>query len=373
MVDTFALKYRPKTFKDFVGQQVTIAILAKMVNLNKVPTALMFDGPQGIGKTSAGRVLGAALNCEEPNTPCGVCASCEAVFSGNSLVVREIDGSTNGLIADIRALKEELLYSPSGLHRVVLVDEAHGMSRAASDAFLKTLEEPPEGTTFVILSTEPHKILDTIQSRCMRFSFKRVHPKDIKKSLVSICASEDLHIKNELVDYISNNCNGIVRDAYNMLNQVALSDITSVSEFEEFSGRRDYGVALVEAICFKSHQECLNLCEEFYSQLSNSDRIYSLLTETFRDLLVLRNQGSLGFTGEPLVRRYELAKKLTSLKIVNALKILWDFKIKFQAKNELINTELLIVMLSELFKDTKEADSTIDSMLSIEQLMSLIS
>src|SRR6187397_78319 len=243
-----ALKYRPRTFDDLVGQVSVQVILREMVKRDAVPSALLFDGVRGSGKTTSARILAASLNCEADSRPCGVCPSCKSIFDGSSLDVQEIDAASNGLVSDIRALVEQVLYSTGGRYRVVLLDECHSMSREAMNALLKTLEEPPPSTVFVLLTTEPSKILDTIVSRCMKFTFRRISVADIVGRLEWICAQEDLAVEPALIRAIAERADGGMRDAVMTLDQVVRVQVSTADRFDELFGESDFAPALVTAM-----------------------------------------------------------------------------------------------------------------------------
>jgi DNA polymerase-3 subunit gamma/tau len=202
MTLNLARRYRPQTFDEMVGQKHIRPILKRLVvNQEKLPPVLLFAGTRGTGKTTAARIIAKALNCtpEPPldpnaNRPCNECPSCLAVTIGNSLDVLEVDAASNGGVAEIRKIKDMVGYAVGGQWRVVLLDEAHSMSKEAFNALLKVLEEPPPQTLFVLLTTEPGKIIDTIVSRSMSFDFRRVTVADIVERLKFIAANENIQV-----------------------------------------------------------------------------------------------------------------------------------------------------------------------------------
>ena len=183
-----ARKWRPQTFDQVVGQAQVTQTLKNAIELDRVAHALLFTGSRGIGKTSCARILAKALNCDEgPTTqPCGVCPACEQITTGRSVDVFEIDGASNNSVEQVRELRESVKFLPSnGRRKVYIIDEVHMLSTSAFNALLKTLEEPPAHVLFIFATTEPHKIPDTIHSRCQRYDFKRIPEPQIVAALSS--------------------------------------------------------------------------------------------------------------------------------------------------------------------------------------------
>ena len=178
----FARKWRPQKFSDLVGQEHVTATLTAAIEKNRIAHAYIFSGTRGVGKTTTARILARALNCDKGPTvnPCGECPACKSIIGGASVDVQEIDGASNNSVDDIRQLRENVSYSAmAGKYRVYVIDEVHMLSKAAFNALLKTLEEPPPNVIFIFATTEPHKIPATIHSRCQRYDFKRISAEQI--------------------------------------------------------------------------------------------------------------------------------------------------------------------------------------------------
>jgi DNA polymerase-3 subunit gamma/tau len=218
-----ALKYRPATFADVISQDHVTRTLSNALERGRTAHAYLFAGPRGSGKTTTARLLARALNCDRgvSGEPCGECDNCRAIASGRSLDVIEIDAASNRGIDDIKELREAVKYAPAqGRYKVYIVDEVHQLSKDAFNALLKTLEEPPRGVVFVLATTEPHKILPTILSRCQRFDFRPIPLDAIRARLSSIAEREGLELDERAEFAIAKKADGSLRDALSLLDQV---------------------------------------------------------------------------------------------------------------------------------------------------------
>ena len=219
----FYRKWRPQTFAEVVGQETTTRTLVNALNSGRVSHAYLFCGPRGTGKTSTGRILAKAVNCltNGQGEPCNTCIICQSVTEGKALDVIEIDAASNRGIDDIRELRERVNYAPNqARYKVYIIDEVHMLSKDASNALLKTLEEPPSHVIFVLATTEAHKVLPTILSRCQRFNFRRLSRADVAAKLTRICQAENIDIDQEGLQLIAKSTTGSLRDAENLLEQL---------------------------------------------------------------------------------------------------------------------------------------------------------
>ncbi len=221
-----ARKYRPTRFEDLVGQSHVTETLQNAIRLDRLAHAYLFSGPRGVGKTTAARILAKAINCETPlpqrdgSEPCGTCDSCQSFAQGRSLNIIEIDAASNNKVDDIRDLRETVRIPPQGARKkVYIVDEVHMLSTSAFNALLKTLEEPPPYALFIFATTEPHKVLPTILSRCQRFDFRRIRIEDAVQRLREICEAESVTADEEALALIARKGDGALRDTLSAFDQ----------------------------------------------------------------------------------------------------------------------------------------------------------
>lgn len=336
MTDTLALVYRPRVFADVIGQRSVSVILTRMVERNKVPTALLFTGSRGCGKTSTARILAAALNCTmtESSDPCGECVSCKSVYDGTSLDVLEIDAASNGLVADIRQLREHILYAVGGRRRVVLLDEAHGLSKEGFDALLKTLEEPPPDTVFVLLTTEPGRIPETVLSRCMEFVFRRVPIGDIVLRLTKICEYENLPVDSDLLSVVAERADGGLRDAIMLLDQLTRVGVSTLAEYLEIMDETDCAPVLLTAMVEGDASLVYQLLDEEMYRRGDPAVVLSALVSVLRDVVVLSGGGTLSSQGERLASRVRLTQVISPQLALSSLRVLWDLKSRTRAGDD---------------------------------------
>ena len=285
-------KWRPKTFADVIGQSHITETLRRQVAEGRTSHAYLFTGTRGTGKTTCAKILAKAVNCESPvdGGPCGKCPACLGIDSGNFLDVLELDAASNNGVDQVRALRDEAIYSPANVRkRVYIVDEVHMLSTAAFNALLKILEEPPEHLMFILATTELHKVPATILSRCQRFSFRRIQPRDIEKRLVFVAQQEHLPLAPDGAELLSRLADGALRDALSLLDQCAAaggpSDSHAVLDVLGLAGNLKT-VRLMEYILDRNAPEALTLLDELYTGGKDMGAVLSELSTLTRDLLL---------------------------------------------------------------------------------------
>ena len=287
-------KWRPKTFSEVVGQAHITSTLQHQVAEGRVGHAYLFTGTRGTGKTTCARILAKAVNCEHPvdGAPCGVCDACRGIDNGTLLDVTELDAASNNGVDQVRALREEAVYTPSVLKkRVYIIDEVHMLSIAAFNALLKILEEPPEHLLFILATTELHKVPATILSRCQRFSFKRLLPRDIQQQLLYIAGEEQIDLSSDGAELLARMANGAMRDALSLLDQCraveGVIDSRAVLEVLGLAGAAQT-VQLMRCVLEQRTGDALALFDQLYRGGKDVAALLSELSDLARDMTVMK-------------------------------------------------------------------------------------
>ncbi len=289
-------KYRPQEFADLVGQDNLVKAFTNAINTGKISHAYLFCGPRGTGKTSSARILAKSLNCQNGPTltPCGKCPSCLDILNGNMLDVIEMDAASNRSVEDAQNIIDKIHYAPvNGKYKIFIIDEVHMISKTAFNALLKTLEEPPENVIFILATTEPQKVLETIISRCQRFDFRRITIDDIVKRLQYISEKENIKINKDALYAIAKNSQGGMRDALALLDQLSVLDTEneiSVEQVNEMLGKIDYEtlLELSKYIFDKSVDLAVKKINDIYAKGNEPLQIIENLIQYFRNLSVVK-------------------------------------------------------------------------------------
>lgn len=291
----FALKWRPKNFDEIIGQPHIVGTLKNAIQRNRLAHAYLFAGPRGVGKTSTARILAKALNCKSGPTinPCSECPSCIEISASRSLDVIEIDGASNRGIDEIRVLRENVKFAPtSGKFKVYIIDEVHMLTQEAFNALLKTLEEPPEFVKFIFATTQPHKVIPTILSRCQRFDFRRISAMEITAQLERIVSLEKIEVDKEVLFAIAKSSEGSLRDAESVLDQlisfsqqkISLKDIVSVLGLVE----QEALFEITDKIIQKDPKAVLGLLNSLIDSGKDISVFLPSLIEHFRNLMIAK-------------------------------------------------------------------------------------
>lgn len=292
----FYRKWRPQTFADVVGQEHIVRTLLNALATGRVAHAYLFTGPRGTGKTSTARILAKAVNClatEGRGEPCNRCASCVSFNEGRSLDLVEMDAASNRGIDEIRDLRERAYYVPAEARRkVYIIDEAHGLTGPAANAFLKLLEEPPAHVIFILATTEPHLVISTIASRCQRFDFRRLGAPAIVQRLRHIAEQEGIAVADRGLELIARSATGSLRDAENILEQLVTIYGPEISEEQvrEFLGlgHQVWAMALVRHLVHRDLPGGLRLVQEAVAQGADPRQVHRLTMEGLRSLLLVK-------------------------------------------------------------------------------------
>ena len=296
-----ARKYRPQTFRDVLGQDAIVATLKNAIKKKRMAHAYLFAGSRGTGKTTLARLFAKALNCQHPSEecePCNTCSSCKEIATGNSLDVLEIDGASNRGIDDVRQINETVGYSAtSGRYKIYIIDEVHMLTKEAFNALLKTLEEPPEKVKFFFATTEPHKVLPTILSRCQRFNLNRIPLDSIVTKLKRMTDEQGFQADEDALRLVANRADGGLRDAESLLDQIlsfhegelidsqAVASILGVMPQETF-------FRLDKAAQTCNFAEAFEIAEEIFAEGKDLTHFVEMLSEHFRNLLVVKLSGT---------------------------------------------------------------------------------
>ena len=290
-------KYRPQTLDKLVGQEHIKKTLTSAIELGKIAHAFLFTGPRGTGKTSTARILAKSLNCVNGPTlyPCGECESCKDITNSVPIDVIEIDAASNRKVEDTQSILEKIQYVPvHGKYKIYIIDEVHMLTNHAFNALLKTLEEPPENVIFILATTEVHKVLDTIKSRCQRFDFRRITTDDIVKHLRYISDEEKINISDDALYTIAKNSAGGMRDSISLLDQLSLLGVSKEITSEDVNailGRISFDVLhnLSEKIISSSPNEAIEILNDIYNSGNEPLQILTNLSEYFKNLLIVKN------------------------------------------------------------------------------------
>ena len=355
-----ARKYRPATFRSVVGQKALTATLKNAIDSKRLAQAYLFTGPRGVGKTSCARIFAKTINCLSP-TPdgeaCGVCDSCRAINEGNSFNIIELDAASNNSVDDIRALTDQVNVPPQvGDYRVFIIDEVHMLSAAAFNAFLKTLEEPPKYVIFILATTEKHKVIPTILSRCQIYDFKRITIQDMVEHLKYVASQEGIEAEPEALGVIARKADGAMRDALSIFDQVAAYSQGKITYAGTIANLNvldyDYYFRIVEAFRAGDVAESLLIYKEIRDKGFDSLFFVSGLSAHVRDLMASADARTLPLleVAEDVAQKYaEQAKSLPLQWYYAAMKLLNDCDFRYRtASNKQFLVELTLIRLCQL-------------------------
>ena len=360
-----ARRYRSQTFDDVVGQDAVAQTLKNAIQIKRVAHAYLFCGTRGVGKTTMARILAKSLNCleaDEPTvSPCLKCDSCVAINTGEDIDVIEIDGASNRGIDNIRELIQNAIYRPARARfKIYIIDEVHMLTKEAFNALLKILEEPPAHVKFIFATTEPNKVLATIQSRCQRFDFQNISAKTIGAQLEMILKTEKIKFENDLIIHLSRLANGSMRDALSLLDQLisAGSEPLTADQLNTLVGipDREKVMNLLTAIAGHDAAGVLEAAEQLVDSGQSSSQICDLLIQNMRDMMILQSAGAdskvLILTDEEIQQLQQIARQFDVAALIYNItaleKLRWTLR-NSETRRALLEASLLRLALSEHF------------------------
>jgi DNA polymerase-3 subunit gamma/tau len=364
-----ARKYRPATFNTVVGQSHITNTLKNAIKTGHLAQAFLFCGPRGVGKTTCARILAKTINCTnrtENTEACDSCESCISFNSGSSLNVFELDAASNNSVDDIRNLIDQVRYAPQlGSYKIYVIDEVHMLSTNAFNAFLKTLEEPPKHAIFILATTEKHKIIPTILSRCQIFDFNRIQIEDITNHLAFIAKSENVNAEIDALQIIAQKADGALRDACSIFDQIvsfAGNNITYKTVIENLNILDyDYYFKVTDAILAENISSALLLFNEILNNGFDGHNFVAGLGDHFRNLLVSRDQETIQLleVGNNIKDKYKEQSNNCSLSfLIKGLTILNKTDINYKSsKNQRLQVELALMQIASINSNTVNTDT----------------
>ena len=370
MYTVLARKYRSHTFDDVIGQDPIAQTLKNAIKTDRVAHAYLFTGTRGVGKTTMARILAKSLNCltaDAPTTkPCCKCDSCVAVNLGEDIDVIEIDGASNNRVDEIRELRENAIYRPARARfKIYIIDEVHMLTVSAFNALLKTLEEPPSHIKFIFATTEPNKVIATIQSRCQRFDFSNISPNLIAGQLKSILKQEKIKFEDDLILPLAKMANGSMRDGLSLLDRLISAGVEPLTAelLEQYLGcpNSEKVYQLISEIGDSSAAGTLAAVQDLISTGLGEVQLVDALIDYMRDLMVAKSAGPdselLVLTAEQRKRAGELSEKFDIAALVYSIttleKLRWSIK-NSDTPRALLEALLLRFALSEHFLNVDE-------------------
>ncbi len=355
-----ARKYRPATFDTVVGQQHITVTLKNAIKNKQLAQAFLFCGPRGVGKTTCARILAKTINCEQLRSDmeaCGQCDSCKSFQNGNSFSIHELDAASNNSVDDIRSLIDQVRIPPqTGKYKIYIIDEVHMLSQQAFNAFLKTLEEPPAYAIFILATTEKHKILPTILSRCQIFDFNRIKVADMAGHLASIADKEGVSYDTDGLHIIAQKADGGLRDALSMFDQIvsfsnkevtyqAVIDNLNILDYE-------YYFRLTDAVINEDSPAALLILDEILSHGFDGSHFIGGLGSHFRDLLVAKEPATLKLldTSDTIRQRYlQQSQQVSPGLLLSALNIASQCEVNYRtSKNQRLQVELALLKMCHI-------------------------
>ena len=366
-----ARKYRPQRFEDVVGQQHVAGTLKNALATDHVAHAFLFTGPRGVGKTTCARILAKILNCENRTKDyeaCNECSSCKSFNDNASFNIIELDAASNNSVEHIRALTEQVRFQPQhGKYKVFIIDEVHMLSQAAFNAFLKTLEEPPPYAIFILATTEKHKIIPTILSRCQVFDFRRITVADMVLHLKSICQKEGIEAEEDALHIIAQKADGALRDALSIFDRITSFSGKKITYDDVIENLNvldyDYYFQITDALLAEDMPAMLNLFDQILRKGFEPDTFVNGLAEHLRNILVCKDEATLALleVGESLRERYRKQAALAPASfLLTGLNFCNDCDINFKmARHKRLHVEMALLKMCYIGRAVKAAQASV--------------
>ena len=353
-----ARKYRPTTFNSVVGQEHITSTLKNAIKTGQIAQSFLFCGPRGVGKTTCARIFAKALNCQHLTVdfePCNECDSCRAYNESASFNVYELDAASNNSVDDIRSLVEQVRIAPQGAkYKVYVIDEVHMLSSAAFNAFLKTLEEPPAYAKFILATTEKHKIIPTILSRCQVYDFKRIYDNDIIKHLQYVAKSENVEAEEEALRVIAAKADGALRDALSIFDQIVSFSGGNITYKQTIENLNVLDVnnyfKMVNHLFSEDVSAALLLFDEILSNGFEAQHFIAGMAKHFRNLLVAQNPSTVRLmeASDSIKQQYSMqAQNIDKALLLRALDLTNDCDFNFKSSNnKRLSVELCLMKIN---------------------------
>ncbi len=372
-------KYRPRNFRDVIGQDHIVRTLTNQMTSDRVSHAYLFCGTRGTGKTSVAKIFAQVVNCEnsKQGESCGECRSCVDIQADRSMNVIEIDAASNNGVDNIREIREEVRYAPTqGKYKVYIIDEVHMLSTGAFNALLKTLEEPPSHVIFILATTDPQKIPVTILSRCQRFDFRRITTGDISRQLKAYMEIEGIEVDHEAIEYIAYLADGGMRDALSVLDQCIsfyFQEKITLEKVLQLLGAVDKSVffELTQAVTNRDSQKALEICEQINTQGRDINQFVLDGIMHFRNLLVAKNtsdpESILDYSAAYITKLEEQSQLVSATSLMRYIRIFsaLDLSMKGASKPRIL-LEVSLMKLCEPAMDVSQ-DAVLDRIATLEQ------
>lgn len=355
-----ARKYRPNRFDEVVGQEHVSLTLKNALQNDHLAHAFLFCGPRGVGKTTCARILAKVLNCQNPTSdfePCNTCDSCLAFNENASFNITELDAASNNSVEHIRALIEQVRFQPQkGKYKVFIIDEVHMLSQQAFNAFLKTLEEPPPYAIFILATTEKHKIIPTILSRCQIFDFRRIQVPNMVKHLAEICAQEGIEAESDALHIIAQKADGALRDSLSIFDRIVSFSGKNITYDDVITNLNvldyDYYFKFVDALLREDVSQVLLIFDDILRKGFDAELFINGLAEHLRNLLVCKDEQTLSLleVSDGLRQRYkEQAAISPNSYLLTALNLANDCDINYKmARNKRLHAEMALIKMAHI-------------------------